>query len=198
MAEITRERWNEAQIAERKFHDDMPFDEGVAHYKDSYMQYFSHVGIDANDLKGKSIMEIGCADYPAISYCNKSTYPFAVIVEPMPSPYLHKIIDGNEKVLLIPFTVEDSELKSVDETWVFNVLQHVINPEKFIEKIKKVSKVIRFFEPINTGLNECHPHTFTLEYFKEQFGDVVNHYPFNDKAINFHTWECAYGVWSKY
>ncbi len=191
MAIITQERWLEAQKAEREFHDNEPVIEGIFHYLSSYRQYFSYLGLDMFDLKNKSIMEIGCADYPALAYCEN--YSNGVIIEPMPSQILRTLIKG-KNIDVYAQTVESAELPKVDEVWIFNVMQHIIDPELFIEKIKGCSKIIRFFEPINTDYNICHPQSYTLDYFKSHFGNCVLHYPKNDNAINFHTWECAYGI----
>ena len=164
-----------------------------------------------NNLQKENIIEVGCADYPALSYCKNFHYGF--IIEPMSSEYLVRIIDNHNqimmssanypednKLLLITKTVEEMDMQEfpVDsEVWLFNVMQHILDPQIFLDKLKSVAKTIRFFEPINTDISVCHPQAYTLEYFQEQFGDCVKHYPHNPTAVNFHTWECAYGVWEK-
>lgn len=195
MQKISLERWQQAQQAEREFHDGQTYEDGRSHYADSYRQYFDYVGITPDNIAGKSIMEVGCADFPALSYIDG--YLVGFIVEPIASPYLEKCVSENPHLILLKNTVEDIKLPIVTEVWIFNVMQHIIDPLLFISKLKESANVIRYFEPINTELNVCHPHAYTLEFFKEHFGDA-KHYPFNNDAVNFHQHECAYGVWEKY
>jgi hypothetical protein len=183
---VSIEQWQTAQIAERQFHNE-DFQTGFDHYGISYANYFKWLDIDP-DLKGKKVVEIGPADFPALAYCRNIGESF--IIEPMPSEYLKRF-----NIPIITDMAEDSEYKA-DEVWLFNVLQHVIDPHKIVERAKRQSKVIRFFEPINYGVNECHPWNLTMQMFKDWFGEV-NHYPFNNNAVQFHTWECAYGKYER-
>lgn len=184
---ITQERWLQAQAAERRFHSNESFGEGLTHYGESYEQYFKCLDID-NDLQGKNICEIGPADFPALGYC-KNRGDRCLIIEPMPSDYL--------KSFGIPVMTDPAEyaIYNTDEVWLMNVLQHVLDPYKIVEQAKKQSKVIRFFEPINYGVNECHPWNLTKEMFEEWFPRSVKIWEAGQNVKNFHTWECAYGVW---
>jgi hypothetical protein len=184
---VTRERWLQAQEAERKYHTE-DFQTGFDHYGISYAQYFKHTGVDS-DLKGKNICEIGPADFPALAYC-KNVGDQSLIIEPMPSEYLKRF-----GFKIVTELAEDAIYKA-DEVWLFNVLQHVMDPGKIVENAKASAKIIRFFEPINYGTNEAHPWNLTLEMFQNWF-KKVNYYPFNENAVKFHTWECAYGTWEK-
>jgi len=186
-------RWHIAQQEERKHHSGT-ITEGLTAYKESYTQYFAHLQADFNQ-QGKSIIEIGCADIPALIFCND--YVKGHIIEPLPSPILKKVTEGLP-IEIIPHPAEDIEMPNVDEVWLFNVLQHVIDPDKIINKAKQAAKVIRFFEPINDGVDLCHLHSFSLDYFKGHFGGCVNHYSDHKGRVkNFHEHECAYGVWKK-
>ena len=40
--------------------------------------------------------------------------------------------------------------EQVDETWFFNVVQHVLDPKEQLELAKKTSKVVRVFESIGS------------------------------------------------
>lgn len=183
---ITKERWQEAQDAERRFHTES-FVEGFQHYQESYIQYFKYLNIN-RDLENLDICEIGPADFPALSYC-ENVSKGSVIIEPLPSSFL-KLTPFN----IITTPAEDAEY-DVDEVWLMNVLQHVINPYQIVERAKKQAKVIRFFEPVNYGVNDCHPWNLTMEMFNQWFPGVVKYYPPNQPVKNFHTWSCAYGVW---
>lgn len=180
--------WNEAQIAERSKHN-MSYDEGLKHYRKTYRQgYFKYLNINPI-LNGKKVAEIGPADFPALAYCEGTEN--SLIVEPMPSDILESF-----KIPIVCYPAEDMDFSDFDEVWIFNVLQHVIDPGKIVDNAKK-AKCVRFFEPINFGTDECHLHNLTMEMFVEWFGEA-KYYPKNDKAEAFHTWECAYGNFYSY
>jgi hypothetical protein len=176
--------WKAAQIEERKYHY-LSREEGIKHYAKSYENYFHYLGIDKN-LKNKLIAEIGPADFPALAFCENIGYSY--IVEPLPSVILKTFGIG-----IVQKKAEELTFGQCDEVWLFNVLQHVEDPGKIVENAK-LARCVRFFEPINYGVDACHLHNLTLEMFQDWFGEV-NYYPKNEKAIAFHQWECAYGVW---
>lgn len=187
---ITQERWIEAQKAERQFHT-MSREEGQEHYRKTYKKYFQYLAIEPQTaFVRKTITEIGCADFPGLQWVNCF---YGYLVEPMPSEILKQIADdfGYE---IIEEPVEQIDLPKCDEIWLLNVMQHVIDPDLFIEKCKAAADVIRFFEPIDWPIEIYHPHTFTFQYYKGHFPDAKL-YPGTDPG--FHTAKCAYGVWSR-
>jgi len=187
--EITLERWQQAQKAEREHHK-LTRKEGQEQYLKTYQTYFEYLGIDFNH-EGKVIAEIGCADFPALEHCKvKRGY----LIEPMPSPILKELVSERRNLELIPYPVENCSFTfdKFDEIWLLNVMQHVIDPDFFIRKCKKWAKVIRFFEPINWPIEIYHPHTFDFAFYKNHFPDAKLYK--GDKK-EFHTAECAYGTW---
>lgn len=181
---INNERWQQAQTEERKQHY-YSYEEGVAHYKKSYDNYLKYLGTDYNH-EGKTIVEIGCADFPALQHVTADN---KWVCEPMPSQHL-KLICISHDIGLISKPVEKAILPLSDEIWLLNVLQHVIDPDTFIDKCKASTKLIRFFEPLNYPADVCHPHVLTEEDFTRWFGEYSI---YNDKVQGFHQWECAYG-----
>lgn len=181
---INNERWQLAQQEERKQHF-YSYDEGVAHYKKSYDNYLKYLGTDYNH-EGKTIVEIGCADFPALQHVDAYR---KIVVEPMPSEHL-KFICFAHDIELIENAVEKIYIPQSDEIWLLNVLQHVIDPDLFIEKCKASTKLIRFFEPLNYPADVCHPHVLTEEDFTRWFGHFAI---YKDKVQGFHQWECCYG-----
>ncbi len=193
-----REQWAIAQEHERKHHSGS-LEQGVEAYRDTYRQYFECLQMTPNlmnhEVESKSIVEIGCADVPALNFCKN--YGPSYIIEPLPSPIL-KELTVNFPITIIDKPAEDIDFPQVDEVWLFNVLQHVIDPDVIINKCKEAAKVIRFFEPINDSTDLCHLHTFTLEYFQKHFGGCVKEYEdHKGRVVNFHEHQCAYGVWIK-
>lgn len=187
------QKWHNAQQEERKHHKGT-LEDGVEHYHHSYKQYFEYLQTSF-DQKDKTIIEIGCADVPALYFCKD--YKTGHIIEPMPSDILIKLT-RDKPIFMYAAPAEHMEFPKVDEVWLLNVLQHVIDPAVIIEKAKQAAKVVRFFEPINDGIDICHLHSFTLDYFKKHFGAAAKHYEdHTGRVVGFHEHECCYGVWRK-
>jgi hypothetical protein len=190
---ITKETWLLAQKLERMYHHSS-LDEAVQLYERVYKtNLFKYLLIDYENMEGRSILEIGCADVPALYFCNNI---IGYVIEPMDSPTLNELSDKK------PFTIiqgpaEEVAFPQVEETWMFNLLTHVISPDVIIAKAKAFSNTIRFFEPVNTPVDTCHPWSLSLEYYIEKFGDCVQYYPSNPTIKNFHAHECAYGIWRR-
>lgn len=182
---ISYERWQQAQKAERACHK-LGFNEGIGHYYWAYRNIFNYLKIPL--INDRVVIEIGPADFPALMFCDTRE---SIVIEPMPSPFLKQICERC-KIMLITTPVEDLCMPRAQEIWVFNVLQHVIDPEWFIKQCK-IIKTVRFFEPINQPACEYHPHSPIEEDFRRWFGDCVRIY--DDKLPNFFDDKCAYGTW---
>jgi hypothetical protein len=199
----TKEQWEAAQLAERQHHL-LDFETGFACWKERYGRYFEWIGDGEGriDVSGKWVVEIGPADFPALAYCND--FQRGVVVEPMPSLLLQRCAKLSDHIYVLERPAEEFILDLYParspfvEVWLFNVLQHVMDPDLIIRNAQKYADVIRFFEPLNYGTDVCHLHNFTLEDFRNWFGDeVVKYYPMSPGAGNFHEHECAYGIWKK-
>lgn len=189
---ITHERWLIAQEAERKQHK-MSLGEGIRHYEMAYKNNFRYLDIDT-DLKNETIIEIGCADFPALRYCHNYK---GFIVEPMASDFLEEFCK-REKIMLNKTPFEELNLPEIHygEIWMFNVLQHVIDPEKFISEAKRIMPVIRYFEPVYTEITNYHPHSFAVDDFERWFGKINRYYNETDIPC-FHNGPCCYGVYRR-
>lgn len=189
---IDRAKWELGQIKERQHHI-LSLEDGAKHFGNTYYHYFKYLDID-QDLDEKSIIEVGSADFPALGYCYN--HGECYVVEPMPSKIL-KGLCKDKGIKLIFKPAEEVDFKPVDEVWFMNVLQHVLDPDVIIEKAKEAADVIRFFEPIETAIDQCHHHSFTVQYFKDYFGGCVNRYEADQGIEGFHKWQNAFGVWTK-
>jgi hypothetical protein len=193
--------WQKAQLAERKMHN-FGYAEGFVHYAQTYMNYFRFVGL-GKDLHKLIVIEVGPADFPALAYCHN--WKEAYCVEPMPSEHLERICKEKGIILysspfetLVSFNTEKEFEDHKVEVWFFNLLQHVEKPELIVQFAKSFADRIRFFEPINEPVTEYHLHKFDIKDYIEWFGDgcTVNLYA-GGSVKNFHTADCAYGVWVK-
>lgn len=186
-----REKWLQAIEKERQWHFNRnATDEYV---KTKINNYFKLLQIQQN-LRGKSILEIGCALHPALQFC--TNYSKSYIIEPMWSEKLVNIAKLM-KVQLIFKTAEETTFPKVDEVWFFNVLTHTYNPDLIISKSVEAASTIRFFEPIETNTDDQQLYSFSQEYFVKHFGDIVNYYAPNPQSQTFHKHQAAYGVYEK-
>lgn len=189
---VTLERWKEAQAAERSLHTKSQAD-GIHHYRIAYGHNFRHLGLIMGGV-AENVIEVGCADFPALRYMSPLINCF--IVDPMPSVELVRFVNTHKGVNLIshPFeSMKGTERLKDFEIWMFNVLQHVQDPEAFIA-LAKTAKTVRYFEPIDTGTAPYHPHSFSKMDFERWFPGVNNFY--NEKGNEcFHDGPCCYGVY---
>jgi hypothetical protein len=181
---ISKQEWKEAQEAEKGFHNyDMA--EGLRLYGYSYSNHFKYLDIP-EDLGGKTIIEIGCAGFPALYF--RKNYK-GVVVEPLEIETLETICK-EKGIERIKSPVEEIDLPECDEIWLFNVMQHIIDPELFVTKCKAAAKLIRYFEPVDYPTCVYHPHTFSVDDFKRWFGEPKI---YEDFVPHFHDAKCVYG-----
>ena len=193
---ITKERWDQAQEEELRLSS---IDINPRYYEKMYftMAKLMNINFDT-DFVGKSIIEIGPG--PLGVTLLTENFSSAMIVEPLIHRWGQEYVDCyNEKNIKIETTpYEDLEIEEeVDETWFFNVLQHVIDPEEQLKKAKRTSKVVRIFEPINYPVELAHPHLLTQELFTNIFGKEFGTLYKGGSIADFHTADCYYGTWVK-
>jgi len=192
---ISQERWETAQ--KNEFHH-IEKNEAIKHYENTYGNYFRFTGVDKN-LNGKSIVEIGPAKVAALCFCNNYAHSF--IIEPTIYPDMVDFYKSFENITMIHEAAETCIFPKTDEAWLFNVLEHTIDPTEIVNLCKKNCDVIRFFEPLDRGgRDECHPHNMTREYMESQFGEknikIYGGVEFF-KPVGFHQADCLYGIWRK-
>ena len=120
-----------------------------------------------------------------------------IVVEPLIDRWPSYIREDYEKigVEIIAAPYEDLEIdEQIDETWFFNVVQHVLDPQEQLEIAKKTSKVIRVFESIGSATDDAHPHYITEETFTEVLGDFGKVFK-GETEYGFHSADCYYGTW---
>lgn len=193
---ISQERWTEAQSGEINHYD---YGNRENFKNSAYIILKDHFNINPEtDLVGKKILESGGGCHPAISFCKGLKK--AVNVEPLfdqfPEDIKSKISGAGIESISVGF--EDYTGRSkFDEVWFFNVLQHVRDPFLQIQNAKKIANVIRVFEPIDTAINQEHPHSFNMQFFKEQFPDAEVKMYHGGSVARFHGANCAYLTWTK-
>lgn len=122
------------------------------------------------NLEGKSILDIGSGAYSLLLKCENKGLCFAV--DPLMANFPKWVIDRYIISGIVPMKSAGEELlelaefsdgQTVDEVWIYNVLEHVYEPRKIIENALSVSKIVRIFEWLDTRSNIGHPQTLIRE-----------------------------------
>jgi len=193
MSRIGLERWQEAQTAEFGHHQDLRMEA----YNTATIATAKYLGIDfENDFKDKVIVEVGSGPRGSILH-TKGNFKRGIIIEPLIDRWPSEIRKDYEDigVEIVVAAYEDLEIEDeVDETWFFNVVQHVFDPKEQLELASKTSKVIRVFESICSVTDIAHPHYITEETFTDVLGDFGQIYKGGSEP-GFHGADCYYGTW---
>jgi hypothetical protein len=193
--EITLERWAAAQDMEFTHHQDTR--------KEAYFPASKvierYLEIDyAKDFADKVIVEVGGGPRGSLLLTN-GNFKRGILVEPLIERWDDEIRKTYEDigVEIIAAAYENIEIdEQVDETWFFNVIQHVIDPAKMLEQAKETSKVIRVFESVGSSTDIAHPHYITEETFTSVLGNFGKTFQGGSEP-GFHSANCYYGTWYK-
>lgn len=123
------------------------------------------------DLQGKHVLDIGGGPVSMLLKCeNRGRY--CMVVDPCEYPewvqsrYVQCGLD------YLRAKGEEPLSGTWDEVWIYNVLQHVEDPELIISNAKSVSTVIRLFEWIDLPPHEGHPHELKEETLNKWLGGI--------------------------
>ena len=190
---IELERWQDAQTAEFGHHQDLRPEA----YITATNVIAKYLGINyENDFKDKVVVQVGAGPRGSISSTN-GNFKRGVVVEPLIDRWPADIREDYEKIgiEIVSDPYENLDIdEQVDETWFFNVVQHVFDPKEQLELAKKTSKVIRVFEPIGVGTDVAHPHYITKETFTDVLGDFGKIFR-GGTEDGFFSCDCYYGTW---
>ena len=195
MSRITVDRWQAAQTAEFGHHQDLRLDAYIT-ATNVIAKYFN---IDyKKDFKDKVIVQVGAG--PRGSILNtKGNFKRGIVVEPFIDRWPPEIRKDYEDigVEIIDAPYEDLDIEEkVDETWFFNVVQHVFDPKEQLELAKNSSKIVRVFESIGSVTDVAHPHFITPETFTDVLGNFGKIYKGGSEP-GFHGADCYYGTWNE-
>ncbi len=117
------------------------------------------------DMKGKSVLDIGGGPNSILlKTINLSKQ--SGVVDPCPYPEWVKARYREANILFSSVMAEDLATYvgyNWDEAWIYNVLQHVKDPELVVKNALKQAKVVRIFEWLDAGVSEGHPHNLNQE-----------------------------------
>lgn len=112
------------------------------------------------DLAGRSILDLGGG--PVSMLLKTRDGSRLTVVDPCPYP---DWVAARYAAAGIEYRVEVAEkylsVSSFDEAWIYNVLQHVVDPEAVIATARAHAKTLRIFEWVDTETNVGHPHSLS-------------------------------------
>lgn len=140
----------------------------------TYAKYMGLVGHQNDgkgpfyDLRGARVLDIGGGP---VSMLLKAVNFTGVVVDPCPYP---EWISARYEAAGITYFQVEGEYFGVpgrfDEVWIYNVLQHVIDPVAVIETARRYADVLRIFEWVGAETNDAHPHSPTASDLTEWIG----------------------------
>ena len=120
------------------------------------------------DMESKRVLDIGGGPVSLLLKCfNVEGH----VIDPLPVPLWVKDRYESQGIELHMIKAEDlPEDNFADEAWIYNCLQHTDNPKDIIDAVRKVAKIIRIFEWIDTPINDGHIHTLTESKLNKWLG----------------------------
>ena len=163
--------WSNAQNWERAWHDNCI---NSFHEESKQLVYAEKMGLVRTptlktpynfDLGGESVLDIGGGAYSLLLKCVNFKDSHSTVLDPLMSSYPQWVLARYEELGVFAHTCKGEEAREFlpelifDEVWIYNVLEHCEDPEKVIQNAKKMGKIIRIFEWVNTRLNDGHIHS---------------------------------------
>jgi 2-polyprenyl-3-methyl-5-hydroxy-6-metoxy-1,4-benzoquinol methylase len=180
--------WQKAQDWEQAWHDNCI---NSFHEEEKQMVYAEKMGLikvstakspHNYNLENKKILDIGGGGYSLLLKC-LNIGEGSIVSDPLMSKHPDWVRQRYLSLGVIPAAFKGEDLVDnlngfiFDEVWLYNVLEHVENPEKIISNAKKLGKVIRIFEWLDTRINVGHIHSLeevSLNNWLDGYGKVEN------------------------
>lgn len=117
-----------------------------------------NLGQPVFDAQGKAILDIGGG--PVSLLLKTINFSHATVVDPCEYPEWCAARYAHHGIEYVRETGEAFQpgAKVWDEVWMYNVLQHVVDPKQVIETAKRCAPVIRIFDWVEIPATIGHPH----------------------------------------
>jgi hypothetical protein len=120
----------------------------------------------------RNILDIGGG--PCSLLLKTFNYRYATVVDPCDYPAWVQARYQQCNINYFQHQAETFDLRDIkyDEVWMYNVLQHVEDPEKIMLTAKKAANRIRLFEWIDSPIEPGHPNTFDYNWFSKYLWNI--------------------------
>lgn len=122
----------------------------------------------AYDVEGRSVIDIGGGPVSILLKCiNRGR---AIVADPGVFP--EWVIERYNYCNIEYWRTDGEDISgyTLDEAWIYNVLQHVRDPAKVIAVARELASTVRIFEWIGTDPYPGHPHRLEEEDLDEWLG----------------------------
>jgi 2-polyprenyl-3-methyl-5-hydroxy-6-metoxy-1,4-benzoquinol methylase len=152
------------------------------------------------DLAHKNILDIGGGPVSMLLR-TINPGPYRVVAEPCAYPQWVEDRYDIAGIELVRVKGEDLSGESswtsdwpdeFDEVWIYNVLQHVDDPELIVKNAIQRAKCVRIFEWVDTRPMPGHPHTLTADAFGDWFGEPGTVEQMNENGCRGPAWYGAF------
>lgn len=166
-------QWDRAQIAEAEWWGDCR----TTLVEDlKQIEFAPLLGLQTNqwmqiDLAGRNVVDLGGGPSSLLLKC-QNLGPRCTVVDPCDYPHWTRVRYSEVGISLIRRPVEElpTDADTFDETWCYNVLQHVIDPEAFLKIALRLAPVLRLMEWCHQPVDQWHPHSLTPELLTRWLG----------------------------
>lgn len=111
---------------------------------------------------GKRVLDIGGGPTSMLLRCT-GLKEESCVIDPIKFPAWVSARYAQRRIEYAVGPGEKIDTSGFDECWIYNVLQHTVDPEKVIANARKAAPVLRIFEWIDIPAYEGHPHMLTAE-----------------------------------
>ena len=146
------------------------------------------------NIVGKNILDIGGG--PSSMLLKTWGFNRGRVVDPIKWPDWIRARYAIINVDLVESGGEDINERGWDEVWIYNCLQHVVDPKKIIENAKRAAPVLRIFEWIDIPPHEGHPHMLTRHDLEQWIGQTGQVAEAKDMPEMDEPGRCFYGVFT--
>ena len=181
------DKWNKAQEWELDWHGNCI---NSYHEEQKQLVYAEKMGLTLTqtpktpytiDLAGTNVLDIGGGAYSLLLKC--TGFNMATVADPLMDKFPKWVIERYKAANI--FTVakagEDTTTEfmktfagagAFNEVWIYNVLEHVIDPKKVLDNALELGNVVRIFEWVETRENIGHPHCLHEDELNKWLGGI--------------------------
>lgn len=166
--------WQEAQVYEKDWWGNCI---NTLFEEEKQLIYADRMGLDlvgsektpyVFDLKGASVLDIGGGPTSILFKC--INFQNSTVIDPLPMP---KWVIDRYSIAGIKLIQQKGEepIKGVFDLIIgTNLLQHTENPVKVVNNVLQASKIIKWFDWIETGISDGHIHNLHEKELNKWFG----------------------------
>jgi hypothetical protein len=169
--------WVKAQDGERKFHcDPDAYTMTLAERRQrEHAQRSMYAGLMRTSESAGSVTDIGCGPQSLLLLDPPRPLFQRVAVDPLRFSDDDEQAYADHGISRVIAPAEQYEGPSTDEVWMYNCLQHTIDPQQVLQTVcRHATKTIRLFEWTNVPTDHLHLHLITANMIKEQL--LANHF----------------------